>query len=398
MTGLITLQVLLSTEVLVSLLLFGALTLVLTYWLAPERRRRIRELTPRVLGAGALSALLVSPFLYYALKGLGPKGPNPSVNYTVVADRYSQDPLNYVLPTPVTWIGHGLANPLAARFNVTDSTHANYNEASAYLGLPLLLIVGVFLFAHRRRSSAKVTVAALAGVFVASLGAHLHITNPPNDQDGAYRPSIPLPWRAVTHVPAVDHLLPGRFTLYVFLIAAVVLAQWLSEPARLAWARWLAAGVAVLFLAPNQSLPYSRAKPADPSFFTTNTYQHYLKRDETALVIPYGWNGNSMLWQAQTGMYFRMAGGYLSSDIPADYWRDPLVQALLDPEAKGITPERWGRPLRDFLVRRRVGAVILAGRDSDAWRPVVESLGLRPRRVGGVLFYDVPSRGATSGS
>jgi hypothetical protein len=84
MTGLITLQVLLSTEVLVSMVAFGAVALALTYLLAPERRRRIRELVPPVLGAGAVSAVLVSPYLYYALKGLGS---NPSVNYVVTADR-----------------------------------------------------------------------------------------------------------------------------------------------------------------------------------------------------------------------------------------------------------------------------------------------------------------------
>jgi hypothetical protein len=227
-------------------------------------------------------------------------------------------------------------------------------------------------------------------VFVASLGAHLHVANPPHEPDGAYRPSIPLPWRLMYQLPALDQALPGRFSMYVFLVAAVVVAQWLSEPAHRAWARWLVAVVGVVLLIPNQALPYWRGKPADPPFFTEQTYRNYLKRDETALVIPYGWNGNSMLWQAQTDMYFRMAGGYLSSEVPDDYWRDPVVQALLDPEARGITPERWRLPLRDFIVRRRVGAVILAGGDSDAWRPVVESLGLRPRRAGGVLFYDVP--------
>jgi hypothetical protein len=149
----------------------------------------------------------------------------------------------------------------------------------------------------------------------------------------------------------------------------------------------------VLALIPNQSLPYWRGKPADPAFFTTEAYRDHLTRDETTLVIPYGWNGNSMLWQAETNMYFRMAGGYLSSEVPVDYWRDPVVQALLAPPgSQVVTPARYRLPLRDFLVRRRVGAVILAGDGSGAWRPVLESLGLRPRRVDGVIVYDVSGR------
>ena len=393
MTGLITLQFLLSTEVLLTMLTFGAVALMLAYAFSPPRRRRIVDMVPKVLGAGAVSALLVGPYLYYALKGLGT---NPSVNYVATAERYSADPLNYGLPTPVTWIGHGLTESLSAKFNSTEAIHANYTEGAGYLGLPLLMIVAIFLFAHRRRGSAKVALGVLVVVFVASLGAHLHVANPPGPV-GAYRPSIPLPWRLVNHLPAVDHTLPARFSMYVSLIAAVVVAQWLAEPARRMWARWLLAVVGVVLLIPNQALPYWRGKPADPSFFTEQTYRHYLKRDETALVIPYGWNGNSMLWQAETDMYFRMAGGYLSSEVPAGYWREPVVRALLETEAEGITPQRWRLPLRDFLVRRRVGAVILAGDDSDVWRPVVESLGLRPRRAGGVLFYDVSSRRLRSG-
>jgi hypothetical protein len=389
MTGLLTLQFLLSTEVLVTMLGFGSVALALTYVLSPERRDRIRALVPKLLGAGGLSAVLVSPYLYYALKGLGT---NPSVNYTVTADRYSADPLNYVLPTPVTWVGHGLTDSLAAKFNSIDSTHGNFTEAAAYLGLPLVLILGLFLFAHRRRASAQVAMGLLAVLFVASLGAHLHIANPP-DEAGAYRPSIPLPWRLVNQLPVVERALPARFSMYVSLIAAVVVAQWLSEPARRAWARWLLAGLAVLALIPNQSLPYWRGKPADPAFFTTEAYRDHLTRDETTLVIPYGWNGNSMLWQAETNMYFRMAGGYLSSEVPVDYWRDPVVQALLAPPgSQVVTPARYRLPLRDFLVRRRVGAVILAGDGSGAWRPVLESLGLRPRRVDGVIVYDVSGR------
>ena len=186
--------------------------------------------------------------------------------------------------------------------------------------------------------------------------------------------------------------------MYVALIAAVVVAQWLrNRHAAGCGPGWLLALVGVVLLIPNQALPYWRGKPADPSFFTEQTYRHYLKRDEIALVIPYGWNGNSMLWQAQTGMYFRMAGGYLSSEVPDSYWRQPVVQALLDPEAKGITPERWRLPLRDFLLRRRVGAVILAGRDSDVWRPWSRASASGRGAVGGVLFYDVSSRRLRSG-
>jgi hypothetical protein len=233
----------------------------------------------------------------------------------------------------------------------------------------------------------------LAGVFVASLGAQLHVANPPHGPDVRYDPSIPLPWRAVTTLPVMDHVLPVRLSMYVFLIAGVVMALWLSETSRRRWARWLLAGGAVAFLLPNQALTYWRQSPPDPAFFTGDAYKRHLAKDEVALVLPYAWNGNSMLWQAETGMRFRMAGGYISSDIPEGYYREPVVRALLTPESAGpITPARWGRPLRDFIVRRRVGAVIVGPGNSQGWDGVVASLGLRGRRVAGVLVYDVPRR------
>ena len=248
MTGLITLQFLLSTEVLVSMLVFGAVALGLAYVFSPPSRPRLRSLIPKTLGAGAVSGLLVSPYLYYALNGLGTKS---SVNYVTTADRYSADPLNYGLPTPVTWIGHGLTESVAAKFN---STGGHPRQLHGGRRIPGAAPAGdrCPLPVHPPTAcSAKVALGVLVVVFVASLGAHLHIANPP-EPNGAYRPSIPLPWRLVSHLPAVDHALPARFSMYVSLIAAVVVAQWLAEPARRMWARWLLAVVGVVLLIPTR--------------------------------------------------------------------------------------------------------------------------------------------------
>ena len=101
-----------------------------------------------------------------------------------------------------------------------------------------------------------------------------------------------------------------------------------------------------------------------------------------------------MLWQAETGMRFRMVGGYLSPDVPPGYWREPVVRALLSPYGSGpITPRRWRAPLHELIVRRRVGAVVVGPGSSTGWRRVIASLGLAPVAAGGVLVYDVPAAG-----
>src|SRR6202011_2472753 len=79
MTVIFILQVGLSTEILLSMLMFGGVSLLLGYFFCgPARRRRIAAMVPRLLLAGVAAMVLVSPFLYYALKGLGP---NPTVNW-----------------------------------------------------------------------------------------------------------------------------------------------------------------------------------------------------------------------------------------------------------------------------------------------------------------------------
>jgi hypothetical protein len=101
-----------------------------------------------------------------------------------------------------------------------------------------------------------------------------------------------------------------------------------------------------------------------------------------------------MLWQAETGMWFRMAGGYLGKLFPADYQQEPVVPTLFGP---GVVGQRAG--LANFMKRRRVSAVIVDAANPGQWLGVLDGIGLRPVRVGGVLLYRVPGahgRGTTA--
>ena len=106
-------------------------------------------------------------------------------------------------------------------------------------------------------------------------------------------------------------------------------------------------------------------------------------RGETVLVVPWGQFGLSMLWQAETGMWFRMAGGYLAPAPPPDYQNDSLMPAFSG-QAKP-TPAL----VHSFLVRRHVNAVILAPGAPVQWLDALAVLGLKPISLGGVLVYRV---------
>ena len=70
-----------STEILLTLLMGGALALVLGYTLAPARRADISGIFAPMGLALVATVVLASPYLYYSLKGLGP---NPTANWAQV--------------------------------------------------------------------------------------------------------------------------------------------------------------------------------------------------------------------------------------------------------------------------------------------------------------------------
>jgi hypothetical protein len=96
-----------------------------------------------------------------------------------------------------------------------------------------------------------------------------------------------------------------------------------------------------------------------------------------------------MLWQARTGMYFNMVEGYVSPEFPPDYRgdREPFAGKLLSAQVGGEDVEG----LRDFLVRRRVTAVVVEEKGAGPWPLLLGGLGLEPVKTGGVLVYRIPA-------
>ena len=323
-----------------------------------ETRRRIVALLAPLAGAFALAAVVCAPFLYYALTG-------PAV----AKDRglaFSSDALSFAIPTAIFRVG---GHRFAA---VSSGFAAGYIEGGTYLGLPVILIVAVFAVQRWRTRAGQILLAVLAVAVLWSLGTHLYI-------DG--HPTIPLPWNAVAHLPALNELLPSRIGVYVLLACAVIVALWLATPGSSRLRRWPLAALAVLFLIPNTALFNQQLD--EPTFFTTSLYRHYLSRNEIVLPIPYGTAGPAMLWQASAHMYFRMASGNFY--LPADYGREPFVQ-----EAIGSGPSATSAAaLRLFIAQHHVQAITVAADDPGGWPAVIARLGLSDVDVGGVLLYRV---------
>jgi hypothetical protein len=359
-------QFLLSIEIFSTMTIFGAMTIALAIsFNTTETRKRLFGVIPLILISYAVTLAAMSPYLYELFAfGFPPGSP-------WVAATYSADLFNFVIPTPVNVLGGiGLFHSISNRFTVSTI------EAGSYLGIPLFLIAVAFARRHWHEPFGKLLIDSLVIICVLSLGPFLHV---------AGRVSIGLPGKLLARLPIVDKALPARFAMYAFLDLAIITSLWVAQAETRKTARHAIAILAVLFLLPNPSA-YSWVTPVDtPVFFSSGMYRNYLRPGETVLVLPFGPRGNSMLWQAQTYMYFRMAGGWIGP-VPAKFQRWPIVPALYDGD---YLPEP-AEQLKAYLASHGVSTVIVDNREEDAWRPLLSTLGTAPMNVGGISLYKVP--------
>jgi hypothetical protein len=191
-------------------------------------------------------------------------------------------------------------------------------------------------------------------------------------------------------LPLLGSALTVRFTLYLALVLALVMTLWLSGSDTNLYAKSIVAALAVIFVLPNQSSGYWNTPVDTPRFFASGAYRRYLTLGEIALVVPYGWTGNSMLWQAQTDMYFRLPGAW-TGPPPAEFERWPAMVALFN---GNYLPEPELQ-LKAFLASHQVTAVLVDVRARDSsdprrreeYRTVLTALGPPAAEDGGMLIY-----------
>jgi len=165
------------------------------------------------------------------------------------------------------------------------------------------------------------------------------------------------------------------------LIAALYLAA--QKPAL----RFALGFLAVVSLLPNPW--YSGSHEVDtPVFFSNGIYRQWLAPNEIVLVLPYGLAGNSMLWQAQSDMYFRMQGGYVSTQIPDAFRGEQIVQSLEHNVCFGNCAEQF----LAFVDEHQVGAVVVPERYEREWSEFLSRMPSAPIRVSGVALYQLAPR------
>jgi hypothetical protein len=361
-------QFLLSVEIFATLTVFGVMAIVLAlgFTLGEDRRRIAKILTP-IAGAYALMLLLAGPYLSFMFAGPGPVGQIQSTSL------FSADALNFLIPTAVNVLGG-----LYAFRVISNKFQGNIFELGAYTGPVLIALVLAFAWRRWREPFGKLLVDSLIIIWVLSLGPILHVGG---NSLGS------LPGKLFSALPALDKALPTRFTMYAFLIVAIITSLWLAASPARRRTKYAAAFLVMLFSLPNLGAAYWTSKVDTPAFFSKGIYRRYLAPDENVFFISdaVAFTSN-MLWQAQTGMYFRMAGGSIEP-VPDEYRPWPILYALGGPAY--VPDAQW--QLVSFLASHDVKTIVVCDRtpDSASLRALLPTFTLGPLEVGGVTLYRI---------
>jgi hypothetical protein len=371
LAGVLAAQFLIVTQTLFSLVTLGACAAIVAILSlgGPAVRVTIRDSALAL----AVALFLISPVVLYALF---------SDAATPLRSPFSEsaDVLNYVVPTPRTWIRPPGSAAITDRFTGTGA------EQGAYLSLPLLALA---LLALKRRplpGSRRLLGVVLAIAALLSLGTR------PKFAGVVFAIG---PWSGIAPLPILGSALPARFTLYTALLAGLLAATALAD--RGSRLRWALAISGIVLTLPNLGLPQWSSPVQRPRFFETGQYRQHLVRGTTALVLPYGPAGWSMLWQAESGFRFNLIGGHFALRVtPAEReWRDAYERL----NSGQLTPLR----LRVFLTSHCVDIVLVTPGTRESARRAIEAAVAAPAvHASDSLIYPIerrefPTDSATAG-
>ena len=361
-------QFLTSTEVFASMVVFGAIALIIALLAAgPDQRPHLVATAMSIALSFGLAALLAGPYLYYVFAyGIPHRTP------------IGADLLSFLIPTSMTRLHLTAFDGLVRRFP------GSLQENTAYVGPALIAVLILFAVARRRTVAGKVLLGSLAAVTVATLGETLFV---------AGRRILPLPWRAVGALPLLNNAFPRRFAMYVFLALSLMLAMWLSE---IRWKRsgWALALLVPMLLFPAPSLLAQHGRVVVPRFFEAGIYRRYIRPGDTILIaLPRARDdlfpqSQSMVMQAQSGFTFRMVVAY-TGPRPREYAGSPILQALTIGVVPAVGPPEFQR----FLRSHGITAIVMQPR-STLEPGITKLVGHPPMAVADVLLYELSGSNA----
>jgi hypothetical protein len=422
-------QLLIAEELLATEALIAALGVALLVGMYPGQLRIRAPFVLRGLGVAAITMIVLTGYPL-AVQFFGPQ----QVHGSIWGQRlFVSDLLGFIVPSPMQGVRPPFADAITQRFST------GIYEWDAYLGLPLIAVL--VIVARRASDNRLIQFATLMLISVAalSMGPVIHvaglITPVPVALFALGLPFVAGPriarrwliypfiaaWAGLTLLPVLNQALPDRLMLYAFLFAGLLFALFIDAlPARIfpppltgegqgggfslprvrwragVWG-WTTVVLVIVSLIPR--LPYPVASVTVPAFFASAAAQR-IPEGSVALIAPYSrqWRAEAMVWQAASGMRFRMPEG--DAIVPGPSLSPPasalgsLLVKLEEGSATGPPPEAMRPALMADLRYWDVRTVIVGPMDG---RETVAALftwllGRPAETVGGVeVWWDVSS-------
>jgi hypothetical protein len=369
LAALLTVQYLCSVEHFATVTMVGGFALLLALALFhDDRRARLLGLIAPIAAGYLMAIAILSPYLYFMLAYGFPHSPIWKL------DIYSADLLAFLVPCETVMLGTA-----RAATNITRTFQGDIYENGAYLGIAIVIFVEVFRRRYWREPVGKFLTILFVVLAIAAMGPVLHV---------AGKQGIWMPWALFQRLPLLSIALPIRFMTYAFLVVAVMVAMWFSASPARPLTKWIAAAVIVVSLAPNLHASFWVSPLDIPAFFTDRTYAAELQPREIILPLPWGQRGNSMYWQLQSDMYFRMAGGWTGIS-PFEFARMPVANYFYG----GSDLPEASDQLKAYIARFGVQAVIADPKEADfaTFKQTLDSLGVAGLNEKGVWVYKIPA-------
>jgi hypothetical protein len=351
-----------STELVATASLFGAIALLGAWALWSSGRRRIFLAGVQTAGAYAIAALLLLPILVPALEGAPAEPIRPPTKASV-------DLLSFVVPRDGTLLG-------GERYrDVTEAFTANTSEDGAYLGVVLIGMLVGYAVTERRRRETWLLLALVVVVGLLALGPVLHVGG---------REGIALPGTVLTDAPLLEHATPQRFSAYLWVPVGVIAAIWLAA-ARGAWSwpRWAVVVLGAIALLPAVDAPPRGARIPVPRFFADGTFREHLEPGEIVYPVV-TMKGDEMAWQAEGDFAFRLAQGYIGA-IPEAYLGEGISKGLAVRH-----PVPYSPPVPvvvRYLERHRVTAIVSSRPATREFGDLLREAGWTPERAADVSVW-----------
>jgi hypothetical protein len=371
-------QFLFAIEGFVTLALFIGISYIIFMFVYPEHFKKLIHFLLYLSGAYLVSIIILSPFIYFALKNMIPIKPIYS------AIRYSIDPLNFIIPTQSTYIG---ANAFA---QLSNTFLGNLSENNGYLGIPALAIICIYAIKYWHEKMTRVLFLTLLCFMVLSLGPKLHI---------AGYITITLPEYFVNKLPIINQLLPSRLTVYIFFVASLMIGLWAGKNLTglragkkdlSLYGKYLLILFALILLFPNVRGGTAHTDINIPYFFTSGIYKQYIHKGDNVLILPYSGNGDSMLYQDYTNMYFNIPEGYVGPWVlePREFVKNPMTTKLSNIPQKPLTSNDLN-DFKTFLHDFKVNEIVFPQSEYDSLEPVISGLGISPVNIEGMMVVSL---------